>query len=94
MAVGRLSLRYMLNMGPWGRAGWVPGIAPPSTHRIPIPRVHPPHPRYTQHVNAGYVTARNGVVGLISVDQLTLDALFSGLRGITEVYNLVKAHNR
>ena len=29
------------------------------------------------------------VVGLISVDQLTLVVLFSGSRGMTEVYNLL-----
>ena len=33
------------------------------------------------------------VVGLISVAQLTLDARISGFRGITEVYNLVKARD-
>ena len=32
----------------------------------------------------------NSVVGLISVEQLSLDAHFSGLTGMTEVYNLVK----
>ena len=31
----------------------------------------------------------NMAVGLISVDQLSLDARFSDIRGITEVYNLL-----
>ena len=38
---------------------------------------------------AGY----NMAVGLISVGQLTLEGHFSGSRGITEVYNVVKAGN-
>ena len=32
-------------------------------------------------------------MGLKSVEQLTLDGLFSGFRGITEVYNLVELGN-
>ena len=49
---------------------------------------------------SGYTGARvrsaeyNMVVGLKSVEQLTLAAVFSGLRGITEVYNLFKIGNR
>ena len=44
---------------------------------------------------SGYTGARavparlNMAVGLISVQQLTLDGRFSGFQGITEVYNLV-----
>ena len=33
------------------------------------------------------------VVGLISVEQLTLDAQISDIRGMTEVYNLVRIRN-
>ena len=41
----------------------------------------------------GGATELNSVVGLKSVDQLTLEALFSGFRTITEVYNLATADN-
>ena len=71
------------------------GIAPLPAHPIPTtPGTPPPYPRYTQHVNAGYVTARNSVVGLKSVDQLTWGPLFSRLREFTEVYNLLRIDNR
>ena len=62
-----------------------PGIPTPGT---------PLHPRYTQHVNAGYSTAKNEGVGLISVEQLTLSAQIEQLRGMTEVYNLLRIDNR
>ena len=37
---------------------------------------------------AGHAGQRNSGVGLISVDQLSLDAQISDIRGMTEVYNL------
>ena len=68
--------------------------------------VHPsryppsPHPGYTPTVPGMATGACSGsaarpkeVVGLISVAQLTLRALFSGFRVMTEVYNLVVAGN-
>ena len=65
------------------------GIAhPPST-----PPPH--HPGYTPlphrwlHAARGYTDLRNMVVGLRSVEQLTLSPQISGFRGITEVYNLL-----
>ena len=36
-----LSLKNRLNIGSWDGPGWVPGIALPSTHPVPIPWVHP-----------------------------------------------------
>ena len=67
----------------------VPGIAPPGP---PSPPTTPGTPCPTDVIHAPTAAARalrNMVVGLISVAQLTCRALFSGFRGITEVYNLV-----
>ena len=74
MAVGRaFSLKYTK----YRVLGWVwlgTGIALPGTHpAYPTPGTPPPT-WYTQHVNAGYVTASNSAGGLRSVDQLTLSA--------------------
>ena len=87
----------MLNMGPWDSAGWGTGIAPSRTHPA-TPRPH--HPGYTPPVwqcALSVLTAVSGqreeVVGLISVDRLSLSLRFSGSRGITEVYNLRVAGN-
>ena len=81
-------------MGPWDMAGWVPGIAPPSHPVLPLPRVHPSPPlrcaKRAVRLRAEYKV----VVGLISVAQLTLGAIFSDIRGMTEVYNLIKIGNR
>ena len=71
----------------------VPGIAPPGTHPAAPPRVHPAaDPGWlTALVGATGMYGRlNEVVGLKSVGQLTLGAVFSGSPGITEVYNLVE----
>ena len=84
----------MLNMRSWEGTGWVPDIALPATH----PATHPGYTspsawRYLSGYTA--VSGRvNMVVGLISVAQLTSRALFSDIRGMTEVYNLVKIDNR
>ena len=73
-------------------------------YRYSTPRTHPAmhHPGYTDH-HPGYTSdstarpvsgytgsadRRNMVVGLISVDQLSLDAQISGSLTITEGYNL------
>ena len=63
-----------------------------------------PHPGYTPVAVPGWLTALvdatggcprlNKVVGLKSVAQLSLSVLFSDLRGITEVYNLVGIGDR
>ena len=73
---------------------WVPGIAPPDTHPVPIPRVHllPPCTAVMQQQAPGH--AKQRVVGLRSVAQLTSEAYFSDIRTITEVYNLCVAGNR
>ena len=68
----------------------VPGIAPPSPPTIPPPRVHLPTEPPSTRQRTRVLTAVNMVVGLISVDQLTLGLLFSDIRGMTEVYNLIK----
>ena len=75
----------------------VPGIALPA-------HPSPPHPGYTSPLPAGHhdrcyrsrrrTRGLNIAVGLKSVAQLSLCAHFSLLRGITEVYNLVKVDNR
>ena len=73
------------------------GIALPGTHPARTTPGTPPHPGYTP---APTVTAVHGpgmqsrgsnmVVGLKSVEQLTLDLHFSGSLTITEVHNLSK----
>ena len=94
LAVGRAKAWNMTKSGSWDWYGVGTGIAPSGPPQTAPPRVHPSPTRYTQHVNAGYVTAKERVVGLKSVAQLTLGALFSDLRGITEVYNLSIAGDR
>ena len=75
------------------RVGLGTGIAPPATHPATAPRVHPrtelPSTRQRTTVPRGLKL----VVGLKSVDQLTLGLLFSDIRGMTEVYNLVIAED-
>ena len=44
----------------------------------------------TSQLPRGAAAQRNKAVGLISVDQLSLDARISESGGITEVYNLVE----
>ena len=69
-------------------------------YRYSPPSTHPPshYPGYTLPPGPGMLRAVHGavrlskcVVGLRSVAQLTLSALFSGFRTITEVYNLAVA---
>ena len=66
-----------------------------TRYSTPPPPTHPHYPGYTSspHAASGYTAARssrgvNMVVGLYSVEQLSLSVHFSGLLGITEVYNL------
>ena len=64
------------------------GIALLPTHPpYPTPGTPSPSTGILHHAD-GHVPASNMAVGLISVGQLTLEALFSVFRGITEVYNL------
>ena len=80
-------------MGTWEGAWWVPGIATlPATHHPHYPGYTPPPP-HARGVHCrgctGMYGGLNTVVGLKSVVQLSLYVLFSGSRGITEVYNLI-----
>ena len=72
--------------------GWVPGIAPLPVHPVrTTPGTPPRHPWYTAvmvTVPHSHARGLNMVMGLRSVDQLSLDARFSGSQGMTEVYNL------
>ena len=68
----------------------LPSRHPPSS---PPPRVHPcPTEQCRTAVEPWYGGAArlNSVVGLNSVDQLSLSVRFSGFEGMTEVYNLLK----
>ena len=72
----------------------VPGIAPPSHPQPHHPGyTSPPHPgaRYTVYsAPAAVYSGCKMVVGLKSVDQVSLSAEISGFQTITEVYNLVE----
>ena len=63
---------------------------PPRIHPSPLPRVHPSHHGPLHAVLDHGAREPNKAVGLISVDQLSLDVLISGFRGMTEVYNLIE----
>ena len=68
------------------------GYSPPGTTRPAPPRVHLlPPPSSVLPCHRGQSPGVNMVVGLKSVDQLSLGAHFSGSRTITEVYNLATA---
>ena len=88
----------MLNMGSWEGIWVVPGIAPLQTTQ-PCTTPGTPSPRHAGHGSTGarctvQCPRSNMVVGLISVDQLSLSGLFSGIRGMTEVYNVVGIGDR
>ena len=74
------------------------GIAPPDPTRYTPPRVHPSYRTWVLPgmvtVPRGHAGQLNSAVGLKSVDQLTLGRHFSGLRTMTEVYNLLTVGNR
>ena len=79
----------MTKYGSWEVSWWGTGIALPSPPRYPHPGYTPP-PYPTARVHLGVrVSGSNMAVGLKSVAQLSLDELFSGFQGITEVYNLL-----
>ena len=88
----------MTKYGHLGGYWVVPGIAP-SQYTLPV---H--HPGYTPAPHSGHggtgvwctVQSRGVkvVVGLISVDQLSLSLHFSRLRTMTEVYNALRIDNR
>ena len=64
---------------------------PPDPPVLPLPRVHPPPSRQYSVASTVQYRGLNSVVGLRSVDQLSLDGQISGFRGMTEVYNLIVA---
>ena len=78
----------------WPGYRYSPPQYPPGIPLPAPPRVHP------SPTDPGWLTALVGcsgtvprlniAVGLISVGQLSLSGHFSGLTGITEVYNLVR----
>ena len=92
-----LALEYV-KYGYLGGSWVVPGSTPSQDH----PRPH--HPGYTSPPTAvrhrytecspQLVPRTNSAVGLKSVEQLSLCPLFSDLRTMTEVYNLVRIGNR
>ena len=69
------------------------GIAPSRTHPVPTPGTPPLAPSWHVSVLSGQCGQLNVVVGLRSVDQLSLDRHFSGFQGMTEGYNLGLAGN-
>ena len=72
----------------------VPGIAPSRTHPPALPRVHlPATPTGSARLGTlphGHVRELNIVVGLISVDQLSLYGQISETGTMTELYNLLR----
>ena len=82
---------YSLNMTKYG-PGRGPGgyrYSPPTTHPVPTTPGTPLHYRPVLRLPLSVVPGRvNMVVGLKSVAQLPLSVHFSGLRTMTEVYNL------
>ena len=83
----------MTKYGSWDGLWVVPGIALPAHPQVPLPRVHPSPTEHAAVLMAavprGQHPENNMVVGLISVDQLSLGTQISGSQGITESYNLV-----
>ena len=91
MAVGRpFNLKYT-KYGVLGGLGLGTGIAPlpapPSSHH---PGYTLPAPLLMHAVTQRSVHRAKVVVGLISVDQLTLRLRISDIEGMTEVYNLLR----
>ena len=84
----------MTKYGSWD--GWVGRrVVPSGTHPSPAPpRVHPSPTAPVPGTAPGVASVLNVVVGLISVAQLTLGAVFSDIRVMTEVYNLVRIGDR
>ena len=81
-------------MGPWERRRVVPRYSPPGPP-LDLPTPGTPSPTVLASQRRAAVYGRvNEVVGLKSVAQLTSEALFSDLRGITEVYNLPEVEDR
>ena len=79
----------MSKYGVLGGSGLGTGIAPlPDPPSPAPPRVHLPPTVTAVHVPGMLAATRDMVVGLKSVAQLSLWALFSGFLSITEVYNL------
>ena len=95
MAVGRALRLYITKYGSWDGAWVVPGIAPsqappvPTTPGTPLP--YPTVVLMTSVLPRGAAAQKNSVVGLKSVEQLSLSTQISGFQGMTEVYNLSAA---
>ena len=68
--------------------------SPPTHPPYPLPGYTPPAPGVALAVADPSYLEYNMVVGLISVEQLSLSPGFSDLRLMTEVYNLVEIGNR
>ena len=66
------------------------GIALPGTHPLPTPGTPPLHHGPVLHPPSVQCRGLNIAVGLISVEQLSLDTHFSDIQGMTEVYNLLR----
>ena len=66
---------------------------PRNPPTIPYPGYTSLPPRVYSAGACGYVSQRNMVVGLKSVDQVSLCTRFSGFRGMTEGYNVATAGN-
>ena len=63
---------------------------PPDPHTPGTPSPTMPVVLMTSVLPRGAAARKNSVVGLISVQQLSLSTQISGSRGITEGYNLVR----
>ena len=96
--MGRASDLNMTKYGVLEGVLVVPRYSPPGPPQSSTTPGTPPLPHLGTpwHVTVprGHVPAKNSAVGLKSVAQLTLSTLFSDIRGITEVYNLLEIHNR
>ena len=75
----------MTKYGSWDGVWVGTGIAPLPGTRHRTTRVHPRYRPYAPSAPRAAVRQRNIAVGLKSVEQLTLDAGFSGFQGMTEV---------
>ena len=80
-------------MGSWDGCWVVPGIALPAHRSSHTPGTPPPTTVTAVHGPGMQSPELNMPVGLISVRQLSLYALFSGFQGFTEGYNLAVAGN-
>ena len=83
-------LKNMLNMGSWDGSGGYRYSTPPSPPASHHPGYTPPPTPVPVRTMKGAVQQTKYVVGLKSVDQLSLSDRISGSHTMTEVYNLSK----